>query len=287
MTVLRRGTFRTAGRGTRESENALATAGESHALRRQGNRIVHVTRLVPTSRPDGNELETLSGRLTELELRLEERVTELRQTKSDLAAFRIRYRADVGLLHEELDELERAIAAAELGQLSQLIEDAHDDMGPSSAGAKAEPLPRFTSDAIRKLFRDVAKTIHPDLSSDQSARDRRHALMVEANRAYAIGDEERLRSILESWEKSPEAVQGSDAEATRQRLIRRIGQVEEEIARLEGELKEIHGSPLWKLKQMVDEAAESGKDLIEDMVRRLKRDITAARNRLDAMLWNP
>jgi hypothetical protein len=34
---------------------------------------------------------------------------------------------------------------------------------------------------------------------------------------------------------------------------------------------------------MVDEAASRGKDLIADMVRRLKRDILAARNRLDAM----
>ena len=38
---------------------------------------------------------------------------------------------------------------------------------------------------------------------------------------------------------------------------------------------------------MVDEAAAGGKDLVEDMVRRLTRDIMAARNRLDAMLWNP
>jgi hypothetical protein len=46
-------------------------------------------------------------------------------------------------------------------------------------------------------------------------------------------------------------------------------------------------SPLWKLKAMVDEASARGKDLVEDMVRRLKRDVTAARNRLDAMRWNP
>jgi hypothetical protein len=34
---------------------------------------------------------------------------------------------------------------------------------------------------------------------------------------------------------------------------------------------------------MVDEAAARGKDLIADHIRRLKRDIMAARNRLDAM----
>ena len=34
---------------------------------------------------------------------------------------------------------------------------------------------------------------------------------------------------------------------------------------------------------MVDEEAANGKDLITDMVRRLKRDIVVATNRLDAM----
>jgi len=40
---------------------------------------------------------------------------------------------------------------------------------------------------------------------------------------------------------------------------------------------------LWKLKSMVDEEAANGKDLIRDMVRRLKRDILVASNRLDAL----
>ena len=246
-----------------------------------------MTSLVPTSRPDEADPEALSRRLLELESRLGERAAELDRAKTDLAAFRIRYRQEVGLLHEELDDLERAIAEAELGELSKLIEDGGGDTDSTAAASKRASAPRFTSDAIRKLFRDVAKTIHPDLASDQLARERRHALMVEANRAYAIGDEERLRSILQAWEKSPEAVQGSDAEAMRLRLIRRVAALEEQLVRLEGEFDEMQQSPLWKLKQMVDEAAAGGKDLVEDMVRRLTRDIMAARNRLDAMLWNP
>jgi hypothetical protein len=38
---------------------------------------------------------------------------------------------------------------------------------------------------------------------------------------------------------------------------------------------------------MVDEAAARGKDLVADTVRRLKRDIMVARNRLHAIQWNP
>ena len=71
----------------------------------------------------------------------------------------------------------------------------------SQAPAPADTAPRLTTDAVRRLFRDVAKVIHPDLAHDPEARDRRHALMIEANRAYALGDEERLRWILQAWEQ--------------------------------------------------------------------------------------
>jgi hypothetical protein len=211
-----------------------------------------------------------------------ERDAEVAQARTDLAEFRIRYRRDVGGLHEELETLERAIAEAELGEFAKRLED--EGAEPSStAGSPRASTPRLTSDAVRKLFRDVARTIHPDLAQDDEARDRRHALMVEANRAYALGDEERLRMILDAWEKSPEAVQGDDPESTRARLERRIGQLEERLVICARELTDLQDTPLWKLKAMVDEAAARGKDLIADHIRRLKRDIMAARNRLDAM----
>jgi hypothetical protein len=107
--------------------------------------------------------------------------------------------------------------------------------------------------------------------------------MIEANRAYALGDEERLRMILEAWERSPESVQGSDPDSTRERLQRRISQLDDQMVACDRELADLQDTPLWKLKTMVDDAASRGKDLVEDMVRRLKRDIMAARNRLDAM----
>ena len=107
----------------------------------------------------------------------------------------------------------------------------------------------------------------------------------EEQRGYTT--QERLRWILQAWENSPEAVQDSDPDAARLRILRRISQLEEELGSCARELSELHDSPLWKLKVMVDEAAARGKDLVADMLRRLKRDVMAARNRLDAMLWNP
>ena len=242
-----------------------------------------MTTLVRSDPPNEDDPEALRSRAAELERLLRERSAALTRARSQLHAFEVDYRRRVGTLHEQLDTLESAIAEAELGELSRLVEERRADAGESPAAATPAALPRFSSDAVRKLFRDVAKAIHPDLAGDALARDRRHTLMVEANRAYELGDEERLRWILETWERSPDAVPGSDPEAIRLRLVRRIAQIEEELELLASELATLKNSPLGKLKTMVDEAAATGKDLVRDMIVRLKRDILVATNRLDAL----
>jgi hypothetical protein len=245
-----------------------------------------VTDLVPSD-PRDRDVDALRARISELDAELEARSAEVARVDSELTAFKIRYRHDVGRLHEELDELELKISELELGEINRRLENEEADANGGSKQAKAGAGPRYTSDAVRKLFRDVAKVIHPDLAQDDHARHRRHTLMIEANRAYALGDEERLRSILSAWERSPEAVHGSSDDATRERLERRIAQIEEELVAFAGDLAELKESPLWRLKVMVDDASSRGKDLVADMVRRLKRDIMAARNRLDAMQSHP
>ena len=245
--------------------------------------IFDVTTLVLPDKRNDDDLEALRSRVAELEAVLGERGAEVARVQSDLEAFRITYRQHVGTLHEQLDNLELEISEAELGELSKQVESGSRDPSQAPTGARPAPPPRFTSDAVRKLFRDVAKTIHPDLAGDDVARDRRHALMVEANRAYALGDEAQLRWILHAWEKSPEAVQGSDREAMRLRFTRRIAQIEEQLDMFASDLAALKASPLGALKTMVDDAAAKGKDLVREMVARLKRDIMVATNRLDAI----
>jgi hypothetical protein len=244
-----------------------------------------VSPLVQSGSPESRKTDALRARLADLEAVLAAREAEYARIDSQLAAFKVKYRAEVGRLHEQLDELELAIAEAELGEIEKQIERGERE-ARSSSGAPADRTPRLTSDAVRRLFRDVAKAIHPDLARDDQARDRRHALMIEANRAYALGDEERLRSILLAWERSPEAVQGDDAAAARVRMERRIAQVEEQLDVYATDLAALQSSEIWKLKAMVDEAAARGRDLVGDMVKRLKRDVMVAQNRLEAIRSN-
>ena len=240
--------------------------------------------LVRTGRRDDGA-EPLETQVVEREALLGERAAELGRLQTDLEAFRQRYRHEVGRLHDQLDELELAIAEAELGELSKKLEDAGAaEVSGAPADPAPEPVARFTSDVVRRLFRDVAKTIHPDLAHpDDVTRERRHALMVEANRAYARGDAQHLRWILEAWERSPEAVHGDAPEATQLRLERRLAQIDDQLEMIANDKAALEDSALWQLKAMVDREAVRGKDLVADMVRRLKRDVMAAANRLDAM----
>ena len=80
--------------------------------------------LVPSGRHHGHDLDALRAELTELERRLGDRSAEVVRTKADYDAFRIRYRQEVGLLHEELDRLELDLAEAELGILKERLADA-------------------------------------------------------------------------------------------------------------------------------------------------------------------
>jgi hypothetical protein len=241
-----------------------------------------MTGLVHRGRRDEAELEALRLRAGDLERDLTVRADQVDRLKGELDVFKAHYRQQVGTLYQQLDALEVAIAEAELGELSAEVGEAPPD-ADAGAPPRASEAPRFTSDAIRRLFRDVAKAIHPDLSEDEAARHRRHALMAEANRAYADGDAEQLRMILDAWTRSPEAVRGSDPVAIRLRLTRRVSELEERLAALDAELVALQASPLCELKSKVDEAAAKGRDLIGELVKRLQRDVMVARNRLDAM----
>jgi hypothetical protein len=69
-----------------------------------------VTTLVRTDRPHDQDLESLRARASDLEAAHHERRAEVTAVEAELASFKIRYRSEVGLLHEELDRLELELA---------------------------------------------------------------------------------------------------------------------------------------------------------------------------------
>ena len=76
---------------------------------------------------------------------------------------------------EEARRVELKISEIELGEIARRLENEGRDSEVGSGAPKADTGPRYASDTVRKLFRDVAKVIHPDLARDDHARDRRHS----------------------------------------------------------------------------------------------------------------
>ena len=125
----------------------------------------------------------------------------------------------------------------------------------------------MVGDDAKRLFRQLARLIHPDLAGDAQERERRTNLMVAANDAYEQGDVAALERLLEDWHASPEAVTGSGAAAELERTLRRIAQVEASMRRIDEELAELDASAMGWLRRRVEKATREGWDLLAHMVR--------------------
>jgi DnaJ-class molecular chaperone len=53
--------------------------------------------------------------------------------------------------------------------------------------------------SLQKLYRQVAKAMHPDLGTDDKDRARRNTFMARANEAYEKGSEASLKTILHDF----------------------------------------------------------------------------------------
>lgn len=248
--------------------------------------------------PEDEELQRKKARLAELEAQLSDSELELASFRADLIHFEKRYLQTVGRRYALLDELKAKIAEARAKQnprsqdardhAQQARAKAHESARAAGHAGPDEPATDdppsaakpMRSASLDKLYREAARLLHPDLTLDGEEKKKRHRLMAEINDAYARGDEERVRAILRHWHASPENVQGDGPGAELVRIIRKIAQVETRLKTIATELEQLRLGELGKLKQQVDEAQAAGRDLIQDLVERLERDVAAARDEL-------
>ena len=248
--------------------------------------------------PGAEELVRRRAQLQVLSRQLLDRERGLAAFSGELHAFETTYRKALGARYARLDELAELLDES----AERVVEDGEpgpDDVGPAErypgqglpggqnwAWGEREPEKEPERRAVvnedaRRLFRQLARLIHPDLAGDPQERERRTNLMVAANDAYEQGDVAALERLLEDWRASPEAVTGSGAAAELERTLRRIAQVEASIIRIDEELAELDASAMGWLRRRVEKAAREGWDLLAHMVRELDRQIGEAQLELD------
>jgi chromosome segregation ATPase len=242
----------------------------------------HITRRL---KPEEEEILRKREELAAIRATLAERELELVDFRSQLAAFEGRYLREVGALYAELDEWKARISEAEAQlnpsatakeraretreQARQTYEDAH---------SKASEISDFTpSPELKRLFREVAKRIHPDFSKDASDLERRTRLMAEANRAYEAGDAEALQRILDEYEDGADSVKGEGIGAELVRLIRQISQARQRVSAIERELAALRQSEIGLLKQQAEEKEQEGRDLLAELAAVVREKIERTR----------
>ena len=251
-----------------------------------------MSRIVRADIPEEQELKKKQAELRRLETRLGQRELDLETLRAELHVFEARYLREVGSLYWKLDEIEAQIAeklaimhpekvevqkrAAEARARAQETAEAVGKARKEKHETEFKP-----SDELKKLYRKLAKRIHPDLANDEKERERRHEMMAAANRAYEDGDIDRLQKILSEWETSPESVIGEDLASQLERVNRKIEIIRARLDAIRIEIVEHSQSDLYKLKSKVEKADAVGKDILSEMAARVRDDIKAARKRLD------
>lgn len=241
--------------------------------------------------PEEQELAKKRRELAELleEQSLIER--ELAAIKAEIRVFERSYEQMLGDRIYELEQLEWEISGL-LGT-SESDEEHHKYFYTSEQESAASPFartslldddPDTTSilevKSLKSLYREVAKSIHPDLASDDHERFRRQELMAIANLAYQEGDRIRLQQILKEWRLGPKSAKGIDVGAELIRLIRQIYQTRQNIKNLNKQIDDLRHSDIYRFRQRVDDGLLDGIDLLAEMAATVDLDIAKARKRL-------
>ncbi|MCD0482244.1 J domain-containing protein [Streptacidiphilus sp. ASG 303] len=211
--------------------------------------------------PDEQALEL---KVAAVEAALVDLEIEVETLRVEIDNFALLHHQRLGPMYVHLDELEALIAeavAARTGDAED-IRRAYEarsavtpmpDLGGAGglggfggpAGADAAALPEAPrrvrpSREVQRLYRDLARRAHPDLSTDPAEQQRRSAFVARVNEAYARGDEAALHALAAEWAAAPGAAPEPEAPDRtawlNQRLawlVRRIEQLAEEQVRLE------------------------------------------------------
>ena len=198
---------------------------------------------------------------------------ELASLRAELLALQSRYLAEIGVLYSDLGRLEAELRDAEIRAGLRLPEDIDtEDEAEIADASDVTCVNPAASDDLKRVFRDVARAVHPDLALDEMARCRRHSLMAEANRAYAERDADRLRLILQAFEEAAEPL--ADVGDWRVRSARRAARLRDRLAYFDRERAELGQSAIARLQRKIDEARAQGWDLWAEMLHQVRRDIS-------------
>ena len=232
-------------------------------------------------KPEEEEVLRKREELAAVRATLAERELELADLRSGLAGFEGRYLRQVGSAYAELDEWRARLyglkaqldpSAAAQQEATRTWEEARQTREAAQGEASREAEFNSTPE-LKRLFRDAAKLMHPDLAADDADRQRRTKFMAEANRAYRTRDAEMLQRILNRFLDDPDMHLGEGVGAELIRIIRQISQIRDRLSVIAQETERLNQSEIGQLRREADEAGTLGRDLLADIERTVREQI--------------
>lgn len=236
--------------------------------------------------PEELELDDKLAQLAYLEALLAERELELVTLQVDLNVFEQEYQQVIGVRYAELNKIEAEINRylAYFKPINPKTEQVGHKM-PTNNQVNPE-LTKDTHpsrDRLKKLYREAAKQIHPDFTTDTDECARRHKLMAEVNQAYENNDELQLETILHRWQHSPELVPGEGIAFDLVRTIRKIAQSKENLALVDSKIAALKKCNLYQLLEKVSTAQHQGEDLLAEMAHQIDQQMAEPKLRLEVL----
>ena len=245
------------------------------------------TGLILQQTPEEAHLLLRREELLTTRTQLAERELQLADLRTHLKSFEGRYLRQAGVLYAELDDLEARIAEREVALYDtdtararaaaarQQADATHEAaFGEAREAEDFEPSPD-----LKRLFRDIAKRIHPDFARTPADHDHCTRLMARANKAYARGDVEALQRILDDFHETTESP-NEDSAAELQRIARQIQQALRDIALIDEEMAILPTSEIAQFQQEYEAAHREGRDLLAELAANLNERIADAQYRL-------
>jgi predicted nucleic acid-binding Zn-ribbon protein len=246
-----------------------------------------LTEIVRQPTPVEAELQRQRDNLATIRATLAERELDLADLRTQLKSFEGRYLRQVGILYAELDDWEARIAEREVAlydsdaarqraaEARQQADETHTAAyGEAHQAAEFDPPPD-----LKRLFREVAKRIHPDFARDAAEQAHFTLLMARANKAYSRGDTDTLQRLLDDFHETTDTSEDIAAELTR--ISRQIQHARRDIAAIDTELSILPTSEIAQLKIDADAAKLEGRDLLTELATNLRERIADAQRRYE------
>lgn len=250
-------------------------------------------------------LADIQPKLIDAEARLAERFAEI-------SRFEFKLRLQIEPLVQRLEALKNEIRALRR-QLRQMQEDwffarendtdsdfvmadwnFDEEAGAAAAGdyrymgPRAQPpltdLSEDKQDAIKRLYRQLARRFHPDLARDEAERAYRTDIMMRINAAYAAGDLEKLQAIAAEPDNPSHVDYAQTDQQLAAAMLRELVRCRQRLAEIEKEFASLSQHRNAILLRRAQRAEASGYDLLAEMALELQEEIAQSMVERDILL---